>query len=218
MFIPRHPVVENQFCSYAENTSFGTAGVGGVVCYAGSVLYLDYDATNQEPMVMRYDLSSTEPTDARERIPFGFAEQKVKVGYHQVHPAGFMMPGDLGSSDVIAQPHYTAAGVIDGHKSAPIGVAHLGIWDTVHYRCEHTSGTVTTGNHMVPGDDLYVVANAGSAVTNHNSASGDDLDKGERLTNVTTKVARVLKGASAAKCSANIGNTTLYPIRIKLLI
>ena len=218
MFIPRHPVIENQFCSYAENTSFGTAGVGGVICYAGAVLYLVEAATNEEPMVRRYNLSSDEPADTDERAPFGFAMQKVKVGYHQVHPAGFMMPGDLGSSDVIAQPHYSTAGAIDGHKSAPLAVAHLGVWDTVHYRCKHASGTVTDGDHMKPGQMLYVAANAGGAVTNYNSASGDDLDKGERLTNVTTIVARVLKGASAAKCSANIGNTTLYPIRIKLSV
>jgi len=218
MFTPRHPVIENQFCSYAENTSFGAAGVGGVICYAGAALYLLEAAANEEPMVKRYNLSSDEPTDTDERVPFGFAEQKVKVGYHQVHPAGFMMPGDLGSSDVIVQPHYNSTGTIDGHKSAPLAVAHLGIWDTVHYRCKHASGTVTDGDHMKPGQMLYVAANAGGAVTNYNSASGDDFDKGERLTNITTIVARVLKGASAAKCSANIGNTTLYPIRIKLLI
>jgi len=220
MFIPRHPVVENQFCSYAANTSFGSTGVGGVLCYAGSVLYLDSDATNEEPMVMRYDKESNEPTEVSERSPFGFAEQKVKTGYHQVHPTGYYMPGDLGSSDVIAQPYYNAGVDIAGHKSAPVGVAHLGIWDTVHYRCKHASGTVTDGDHMKPGDKLYVAANASSAVTNYNVAEtdADDVDDGERLENVTDVVGRVLKGASAAKCSANIGNTTLYPIRIKLII
>jgi hypothetical protein len=71
---------------------------------------------------------------------------------------------------------------------------------------------------MVPGDNLYAAANAAGAVTNYNTGAGDDTDDGERLPNVSTVVGRVLKGASAAKCSANIGNTTLYPIRIKLLI
>ncbi len=39
MFIPRHPVVENQFCSYSAQTSDVT-GVGGVICYAGAVVFL----------------------------------------------------------------------------------------------------------------------------------------------------------------------------------
>ena len=40
MFIPRHPVVENQFCSYGAQTASAAGGVGGVVAYAGSVVYL----------------------------------------------------------------------------------------------------------------------------------------------------------------------------------
>jgi hypothetical protein len=218
MFIPRHPVVENQFCSYGSQTGTSTAGIGGVVCYAGAVVYLEFDATNEEAVVLRYDLESTEPTEVTERIPFGFSMQKVKTGYHQVHPAGFSMPGDLGSSDVIAQPTYDAAGAVTGTKSAPLGVAHLGIWDTVHYRCAHTATVVTDPAHMHPGDNLYVAANAGSAVTNYNTAAVSDVDVGTRLTNVITMVARVVKGADAVRCSANIANTTLYPIRIKLFI
>ena len=34
----------------------------------------------------------------------------------------------------------------------------------------------------------------------------------------TTVVGVVVKGASVAKCQANFNNTTLYPIRIKILI
>jgi hypothetical protein len=41
MFIPRHPVVENQFCSYGEQTAQLALGIGGVIAYAGSVVYLD---------------------------------------------------------------------------------------------------------------------------------------------------------------------------------
>jgi hypothetical protein len=129
MFIPRHPVVENQFCSFAAQAADAT-GVGGVLCYAGAVLYLDKAATNQEAIVKAYTTYAAEPT-GDDLTAFGFAMQKVKSGYHQVHPAGFMMPGDLGSSDVIAQPAYTS-GSIAGTKEAPLGVAHLGIWDTVH--------------------------------------------------------------------------------------
>lgn len=215
MFIPRHPVVENQFCSYGAQTSV-TTGVGGVLCYAGSVLYLDSDATNEEPIVFRYDTFAAKPTVASELVPFGFAMQKVKTGYHQVHPTGFMMPGDLGSSDAIAQPSYDANGAINGTKAVPIGVAHLGIWDTVHYTCEHSANVVTSGNHMKPGDYLYAACNASGRVTNHSTVATDDSLTYEAIVNVA--VARVLKGASAGKCSANIANTTLYPIRIKLLV
>jgi len=219
MFIPRHPVVENQFCSYHENESFGTAGVGGVICYAGSVLYLVEAATNEEPMVRAYSTQALfAALGTEEKIPFGFAMQKVKVGYHQVHPAGFMMPGDLGSSDVIAQPHYSTAGAIDGHKSAPLAVAHHGIWDTVHYTCKHAAGVIT--NYMKPGERLYPATCAGTTpigkVTNSSTVANNADDDGECL--VATAVARVVKGASKAKCEANLANTTLYPIRIKLLI
>ena len=147
MFIPRHPVVENQFCMYAAQTGTSTAGIGGVVAYAGSVVYLDSTATNEEPMVLKMDTAET---------PFGFLMQKVKTGYHQVHPAGFVMPGDLGSSDVIAQPTYSTAGAVTGTKAAPVGVAHLGIWDTVHYTA--TGTTMTTAPSATaaikPGETL----------------------------------------------------------------
>jgi len=199
MFIPRHPVVENQFCQFA--TTSGTAGIGGVVAYAGAVCYLDENAAHQDAVVNIYGTT----TSGKE--PFGFLMQKVKYGYHNVHPSGFMMPGDLGSSDVIAQPSYDSSGNINGSKPAPVGVAHLGIWDTVHYMVSYT-GTIpnaTAANGMLPGQGLYVADDGTSKVTNYEC-------------NVDTVVARVVKGASAAQVEANINNTTLYPIRIKLLI
>jgi len=198
MFIPRHPVVENQFCQFA--TTSGTAGIGGVIAYAGAVCYLVSTATHQDAVVNIY--GTVAPTDAEERMPFGFLMQKVKYGYHNVHPSGFMMPGDLGSSDVIAQPSYDSNGNIDGTRQAPVGVAHLGIWDTVHYEVD-TKAT----DPMLPGERLYVADDGTSKVTN-----------GTSLTNVTDVVARVVKGASAAQVAANMNNTTLYSIRIKLLI
>lgn len=217
MFIPRHPVVENQFCVYGAQTATSTAGVGGVVCYAGAVVYLDSTATNQEPVVFKMAYNASAYT------PFGFAMQKVKTGYHQVHPTGFSMPGDLGSSDVIAQPDYNTNGTIKGTKAAPLGIAHLGIWDTVHYTCTKTYdgsvSTVTTG--MLPGAALYAAADEGKVTESTAEADGTagnsgDVATGDRAS--TVQVATVLKGASIAKCVANIDNTTLYPIRIKLLI
>ena len=221
MFSPRHPVVENQFCSYGENTSYGATGVGGVVCYAGSVLYLDESATNEEAMVFSYGTQTAfAALETQEKIPFGFAMQKVKVGYHSVHPTGFMMPGDLGSSDTIAQPHYSTAGAIDGHKSTPLAVAHNGVYDTVHYTCLHVAGVIT--NYMKPGERLYpatslaTASSPGGKVTNCSTVANNADDDGDCL--VASVVGRVIKGASKAKAEANLANTTLYPIRIKLLI
>src|SRR5574340_160115 len=100
MFIPRHPVIENQFCQYTTVTgAAAVAGTGGVLAYAGAVCYLD-DSQN-EAIVNIYAANENKPA-------FGFLMQKIKTGYHAIHPAGFFMPGDLGSSDVIAQPSYDA--------------------------------------------------------------------------------------------------------------
>lgn len=214
MFIPRHPVVEDQFCSYAAQTDVAT-GIGGVIAYAGSVVYLDPNAAGEESAVKKMAHGVTE-------APFGFLMQKVKTGYHQVHPSGYVLPGDLGSSDAIAQPSYNASGAITGTKAVPVGVAHLGIWDTVHYTCKKTVSegvsTIADGFHMKPGMSLCPAADQ-AKVTNSDTASAtgeDDVGQGKRCS--TTVVARVVKGASAAKCAANIDNTTLYPIRIKLLV
>lgn len=206
MFIPRHSVIANQFCSYGEQTATGAAGIGGVIAYAGSVVYLDATALNEEAIVKKMAYSASAFT------PFGFLMQKVKTGYHQVHPAGFVMPGDLGSSDAIAQAKYNASGTITGTKAVPVGVAHLGIYDTVHYTCV---GGTTPSTKMAPGASLYAAADEGKVTNSTVEADGTDT-VGERCS--TTVVARVVKGASLAKCSANINNTTLYPIRIKLLI
>jgi len=204
MFIPRHPVVENQFCSYGSQTASGAAGIGGVVCYAGSVVYLDSAASNQEPIV--YKLASA-GKDA-----FGFAMQKVKMGYHQVHPTGFMMPGDLGSSDVIAQPSYDSSGAINGTKEAPLGVAHMGIWDTVHYTAVMVAGVVQA--NITPGTSMQPSVDEAKLTTD--SIAGAVPADGDAAT--TETVAVVVKGVSIAKAQATINNTTLYPIRVKLLV
>ena len=222
MFIPRHPVVENQFCQYKESSN--TAGVGGVIAYAGSVCYLTENATNQDAIVSIYDFREADETsDTDERVPFGFLMQKVKLGYHNVHPSGFMMPGDLGSSDVIAQPSYDSSGNISGTKYAPVGVAHLGIWDTVHYIVAYTGtlGTATATAGMLPGQHLYVantsggVAGSGTSKVTNSTATNETYGQ---YTNIGTSVARVVRGASTAQCQASINNTTLYPIRIKLAV
>jgi len=193
MFIPRHPVVENQFCQFATTTSSG--GTGDVLAYAGSACYLD---TSQNDSVVKI-YAANENAQC-----FGFLMQKVKNGYYAVHPAGFMMPGDLGSSDVIAQPSYDANGQINGSKLAPVGVAHLGIWDTIHY---YGSAALTAGTAMfVRQSSLSELCDAGAT------------ENTQTNTALTGVLAYVMKGASAAQVTANNNNTTLYPIRVKLLV
>ena len=77
VFIPRDPVVQNQFLSH-DSSSAATAT-------AGSVVYLSGD--NQVAVV-----SGTNTN------PYGFLMQNVKAE-SAAHPTGFRLPGDLGSSD-----------------------------------------------------------------------------------------------------------------------
>jgi hypothetical protein len=195
MFIPRHPVIENQFCQFAASSV--ATGAGNVLAYAGSACYLD---TTADATVKIY--AADEQYEC-----FGFLMQKVKTGYHSIHPAGMVLPGDLGSSDVIAQPSYNTNGVIDGSKAAPVGVAHLGIWDTIHYWNNGVAlaGGAALGIRQTSLSELTV---AGTKNTFPHAVTGELLNQ---------KVAVVLKGASAGQVAANDANTTLYPIRIKLM-
>jgi hypothetical protein len=198
MFIPRHPVVENQFCQFWGQTTV-SGGAGDVLAYAGSVCYLDGSATDATVKIYAAN---------ENQIAFGFLMQKVKTGYHTVHPAGFMMPGDLGSSDVIAQPSYNSNGVINGSKPAPVAIAHLGIWDTIHY---YGSGVINAGV------DMFIRQSSSSELCD----TGATKNTGNIVARSTTPagvVASVVKGASAAQVTANNNNTTLYPIRVKLLV
>lgn len=189
MFIPRHPVVENQFCQLAAGST--KTGTGAVLAYAGSACYLDNSQTDSTVKI--YVANETD-------VCFGFLMQKVKEGYHSIHPPGRYLPGDLGSSDVIAQPSYDSNGVIDGFKPAPVGVAHLGIWDTIHYWNDATV--------LNAGDTLGIRRTSLSELTKDGTLNGVAANQ---------SVAKVVKGASAAQVAANDANTTLYPIRIKLL-
>ena len=64
---------------------------------------------------------------------------------------------------------------------------------------------------------LFAAADEAKLTNNTNASNGTtDAATGARCSSVA--VARVLKGASVAKCQANIDNTTLYPIRVKLLV
>lgn len=108
--------------------------------------------------------------------PYGFLMQNVKAE-SSAHPTGFRLPGDLGSSDAFT--------------GDPVGVAHLGVYDTTHY---DTAETYTAG-------DVLTVA-AGGAVTP--AGSGQEVN--------STEVAIAQNTLSAAMVAAG------ELLRIKLLI
>jgi hypothetical protein len=76
--------------------------------------------------------------------PYGFLMQNVKAE-SSAHPTGFRLPGDLGSSDAFT--------------GDPVGVAHLGLYDTTHY---DTAATFSAGDHLTTGD-AGIVTTSGSA-------------------------------------------------------
>jgi len=77
VFIPRDPVVQNQFLTH--DSSLGTtATAGSVVALSGDELVQVVSGTDTHP--------------------YGFLMQNVKAE-SSAHPTGFRLPGDLGSSD-----------------------------------------------------------------------------------------------------------------------
>ena len=231
MFIPRQPVVDNQFCEFASQTS-DTSGVGGALAHAGAAVYLDGSAV--DPYVYVFDTEGGTPGGARH--VFGLLMQKVKTGYHEVHPAGWVKRTDFGSSDAITQPTYDTSGNINGSQPVPVGVAHCGgIWDTTHYDSRTAAG-YATGAAVNAGDLLNVAyggATYGYGRLTNNDAVGTDTDGFQVDANAlvpmfdtfagtgTTKYQAagiVIKGVSAAKAQSTIQGQTMYPIRFKLLV
>ena len=208
MFIPRHSVVENQFCVYGSSSD--TTGIGGVIAYAGAVVYLDDTKEESEVKKLAHGVTAD---------PFGFLMQKVKTGYHSVHPVGFVMPGDLGSSDAIAQPTYSSTGAITGTTTVPVGVAHLGIYDTIHYTCVKTTvsgiAAVADGSQPKAGQSLYAAAEEAKLTNSAVASTGTDI-LGQRVG--STVVAKVVKGVSAAKAVSTFNGGTKFALRVKLLV
>ncbi len=78
VFIPRDPVVQNQFLVHDSGEGTGTETAGCVVYLSGDGLVACVSGTQGEP--------------------YGFLMQNVKAE-SSAHPTGFRLPGDLGSSD-----------------------------------------------------------------------------------------------------------------------
>ena len=78
VFIPRDPVMQNQFLVHDSSQGDGTETAGSVVYLSGDELVAVVSGAGN--------------------IPYGFLMQNVKAE-SSAHPTGFRLPGDLGSSD-----------------------------------------------------------------------------------------------------------------------
>ncbi|MEA3340230.1 MAG: hypothetical protein U9R15_09715 [Chloroflexota bacterium] len=198
MFIPRDPVNENMFCQYTSTSEAG--GAGGFIAYAGAVVYISGPAGNDPAnYVSRSTIVEAVTTSGVE--PFGFLEQSIKTGYHAVHPAGYIMDKDFGMSHVVAQPTFAAnTRTVNGTKATPVAVAHLGIWETTHYFAADTK--------IDPGAKMYVKGTANGKIQ-----VGADGSVGNG-----TQVAVCMTGVPQVRAAAHDAGTTLWSIRIKLLV
>jgi len=149
VFIPRDPVVQNQFLTH-DSTWVATATAGAVVQLSGDQLVAV--------------VSGTPSGD-----PYGFLMQNVRAE-SSAHPTGFRLPGDLGSSDAFT--------------GDPVGVAHLGIYDTTHY---NTGTTYTAGVELTTGADGVVTPTGVSEVDGtvvaiaQNTLDSDAVSAGNNL-------------------------------------
>lgn len=198
MFIPRDPVNENMFCQYVETDT--STGAGAWVAHAGAVVFIAGPAGNDPAnYVSRSTLVQTYTTESGK--PFGFLEQAIKVGYHDVHPAGYILDKDFGMSHVVAKPRFAAnTRNVNGTKATPVAVAHLGIWETTHY--------FANDSEISAGAEMFIKKSAdGKMQVGDADAAGGQ-----------TQVAVCMTGVSAARAVAHDLGTTLWAIRIKLLI
>lgn len=101
--------------------------------------------------------------------PYGFLMQNVKAE-SSAHPTGFRLPGDLGSSDAFT--------------GDPVGVAHLGLYDTTFY---DTGDTFDAGDALYSDETGAVTVNAGSGAlgvqvaTAQNTLDATQVAAGENL-------------------------------------
>jgi hypothetical protein len=120
--------------------------------------------------------------------PYGFLMQNVKAE-SSAHPTGFRLPGDLGSSDAFT--------------GDPVGVAHLGLYDTTFY---DTTATYAFG-------DLLGVTEAGRVTPMDDGVSAVDFDSKNGIDVATQNVVAVAQN-SLDSDAVSAGSS----LRIKLLI
>jgi len=167
VFIPRDPVMQNQFLVHDSSKST-TATAGAVVSLSASEKVEAVSGTNTPP--------------------YGFLMQNVKAE-SSAHPTGFRLPGDLGSSDAFT--------------GDPVGVAHLGLYDTTFY---DTAATYTQS-------DLLGVTEAGTVTPVDSGRAIDFADKNGLTAADSDRVVAVCQNSLDATAVAAGAS-----LRIKLLI
>jgi hypothetical protein len=127
------------------------------------------------------------PVSGTGTFPYGFLMQNVKAE-SSAHPTGFRLPGDLGSSDAFT--------------GDPVGVAHLGIYDTTYY---DTTVAVVAG-------DLLGVDSTGAVTPNDGGNAIDFAAKNDLDDEVANIVAVAQNSLTTTQLAAGVN------LRIKLLI
>jgi len=116
VFIPRDPVMQNQFLVHDSSQGDGTETAGSVVYLSGDELVAVVSGTGN--------------------VPYGFLMQNVKAE-SSAHPTGFRLPGDLGSSDA-----FTGDPVAVAH----LGIYDTTFYDTADtYTAGDWLGVANTG-------------------------------------------------------------------------
>lgn len=127
MFIAREDVLANMFCRHDTSQSTPmNPGVSPVVCPQGALCTIA--GCDGETTIVKMMTACTDK-------PFGWLLQEVRTAYNNEYiPFGGMMAKDMGTQKTFV--------------GWPIGVAHLGIYDTNVYNIE-TNG-VTAGADLFP--------------------------------------------------------------------
>lgn len=122
----RHPLIEDQFCSFNEDTA------ESLPIPAGRLVRIVGMTTNGRPVV---DLVS----DSSAQVVFGWLMQKIKAESVEL-PPHFRFRGDFGSSDA--------------YVGDPVAVAHGpgAVYETTEYVDEGSDG-ITAGTLLYCDDD-----------------------------------------------------------------
>ncbi len=149
VFIPRDPVIQNQFLVHDTSQGTGTETAGCVVFLSGDQLVACVSGTGD--------------------TPYGFLMQNVKAE-SSAHPTGFRLPGDLGSSDAFSG---------DPVAVAHLGIYDTTHYDTaVTYTAGQALEVLDGGNGEVTsaaGVDTIDVAVAQNTLDATAVAAGDKL-------------------------------------------
>lgn len=153
VFIPRDPVVQNQFLVHDTSQGDGTESAGCVVWLSGDQKVACVSGS----------------TSGNTNKPYGFLMQNVKAE-SSAHPTGFRLPGDLGSSDA-----FTGDPVAVAH----LGLYDTTFYNTA---ATYTAGddlSTAAGGRVTPTGvnevNSTVVAVAQNTLTAAQVAAGDKL-------------------------------------------